>query len=68
MSETERLLAAIVDMQHYIKHGTDHERCAACPRWDELQGAAVAIVDEVTRLKAEVRRLKAQTEGGHDGN
>ena len=49
---TERLLAAIVDIQHYITHGAEPLGCAACPRWDELQSAAVAIVGEVERLKA----------------
>ena len=50
---TERLLAPIVDIQHHITHGAEPLGCAACPRWDELQSAAVAIVDEVERLITE---------------
>lgn len=46
----ERLLAAIVDIQHHITHGAEPVGCAACPRWDKLQSAAVAIVAEVRRL------------------
>ena len=53
MKATERLLAAIVDLQHYITHDIDPDKCAACPRWDELQGAAVEMVAEVERLRAE---------------
>jgi hypothetical protein len=53
---TERLLAAIVDIQHHITHGAEPLGCAACPRWDELQSAAVAIVDEAERLRGETQR------------
>ena len=49
---TERLLAAITDIQHYIMHGDEEDKCPACPRWDELQNASVEIVNEVERLKA----------------
>ena len=46
MNAKERLLLAVVELQHYIKHDTDHNTCAACPRWNELQSAALAIVDQ----------------------
>ena len=52
MSAAERLLNAIVDIQHYITHDIDPHKCAACPRWDELQGAAMEAVEEIERLKA----------------
>ena len=51
MSATERLLAAIVDIQHYITHDIDPDKCAACPRWDELQSAAMEAVAEIGRLQ-----------------
>ena len=52
MSTAERLLNAVADLQHYITHDIDPDKCAACPRWDELQGAAMEAVEEIERLKA----------------
>ncbi|NDE17376.1 hypothetical protein EBZ80_20840 [bacterium] len=48
MKTSERLLSAVVDLQHYVKHSHDSATCAACPRWDELQQAAVAAVDALS--------------------
>lgn len=59
MSATERLLAAIVDIQHYITHDIDPDKCAACPRWDELQGAAMGVVTEIERLRADLTEALA---------
>ena len=64
---TERLLAAIVDIQHYITHGAEPLGCAACPRWDELQSAAVAIVGEVERLKALIVSQHEVVQWAEDG-
>lgn len=44
MNEKERLLAAIADLHSYLVHHPDQERCPVCPRWDELQQAALALV------------------------
>jgi hypothetical protein len=48
MKTGERLLSAVVDLQHYVKHSHDPATCAACPRWDELQQAAFAAVDALS--------------------
>ena len=58
----ERVLAAIVDIQHDIKHSTAHDTCAACPRWDKLQSAAVALVAEVRRLMLALHATEIELE------
>ena len=55
-----RLLEAIADMQHYVRHDIDHDTCAACPRWDELQQAALESVKDRDILRQEVDRLLSQ--------
>jgi hypothetical protein len=59
MSEKERLLAAVVGLQHYVTHNVDKSNCAACPRWDELQSAAMAAVGQIDALRAELAALRA---------
>lgn len=59
MTTIERLMSAIVDMQHYITHDVDPDKCAACPRWDELQSAAVAAADEIERLRKGIAAVSA---------
>ena len=50
----ERLLSAVADLQHYITHDVDIDLCAACPRWDELQDAAMSTVSEIEVLRAQL--------------
>ena len=57
---SERLLAAVVDMQHYVTHNTDPDACAACPRWDELQQAAVAAADALLAIEQATADLRAE--------
>jgi hypothetical protein len=55
-----RLLEAVADMMNYVRHDIDHERCAACPRWDELQQAALQSVKDRDILRREVDGLLSQ--------
>lgn len=44
MNPKERLLGAVADLQRFVIHHPDQARCPVCPRWDELQQAALALV------------------------
>lgn len=50
MNAKHRLLAAVVDIQGYVRHDPNPDTCCACPRLDELQEAAIQAVNEIERL------------------
>lgn len=59
MNPKERLLGAVADLQRFVIHHPDQARCPVCPRWDELQGAAMQAVTAIDDHKAELAALRA---------
>lgn len=51
-----RLLEAIVDIQHWLKHDID-EPCGSCIRFDELQLAAMELIKT---SEARIAELEAE--------
>lgn len=68
MTPSERLLSALADIRHYITHDASVEHCAACPRWNELQDAAMEVTleldREIARRERAEKNLRAALEGG----
>lgn len=60
MNPKERLLGAVADLQRFVIHHPDQARCPVCPRWDELQGAAMQAVTAIDDHKAELAALRAE--------
>lgn len=65
MNPKERLLGAVADLQRFVIHHPDQARCPVCPRWDELQGAAMQAVTAIDDHKAELAALRAELESAH---
>lgn len=65
MNPKERLLGAVADLQRFVIHHPDQARCPVCPRWDELQGAAMQAVTAIDDHEAELAALRAELESAH---
>lgn len=59
MNAKKRLLGAIADLQRHVIHHPDEAKCPVCPRWDELQQAALALVRAHDRDGERYRWAKA---------
>ncbi len=60
MNPKERLLGAVADLQRFVIHHPDEAKCPVCPRWDELQGAAMQAVTAIDDHEAELAALRAE--------